>query len=350
MQVQTPDYQIFYGKTNITQDIKPYLLELNYTDHLSDQSDELSVRFEDIARKWIRNWFPTQGDELKVLLGYQGEALVNLGAFEIDEIEWDYSPRSGSTVMLRALSTGISKANRTLQPKAYENTTLAEIVRTVAKKLGLNVTGTVANVPIKRVTQYQERDVEFLTRLAHEYHHSFKIVGKTLVFTTMQSLEKRKPAAQLDFTQVKSIRLRDRIKEAVKNVEVSGYDTKGKRAIKAQKQSKPKRPSKKQAKAHNADTLKIVTRGESQAQINARADAALSQQTDEQQAGNITVIGDPKLVAGNTVMLTGMGMFSGKYLIKSARHSYTKSQGYTTQLEVKMIEFIEDGTNATTNP
>ena len=55
MQVQTPDYQIFYGKTNITQDIKPYLLELNYTDHLSDQSDELSVRFEDIARKWIRN-------------------------------------------------------------------------------------------------------------------------------------------------------------------------------------------------------------------------------------------------------------------------------------------------------
>ena len=170
------------------------------------------------------------------------------------------------------------------------------------------------------------------------------------MFTTMQSLEKRKPAAQLDFTQVKSIRLRDRIKEAVKNVEVSGYDTKGKRAIKAQKQSKPKRPSKKQAKAHNADTLKIVTRGESQAQINARADAALSQQTDEQQAGNITVIGDPKLVAGNTVMLTGMGMFSGKYLIKSARHSYTKSQGYTTQLEVKMIEFIEDGTNATTNP
>ena len=62
------------------------------------------------------------------------------------------------------------------------------------------------------------------------------------------------------------------------------------------------------------------------------------------------MIGDPKLVAGNTVMLTGMGMFSGKYLIKSARHSYTKSQGYTTQLEVKMIEFIEDGTNATTNP
>ncbi|MDG6455803.1 hypothetical protein QAZ02_11145, partial [Glaesserella parasuis] len=72
------------------------------------------------------------------------------------------------------------------------------------------------------------------------------------------------------------------------------------------------------------------------------ADAALAEQNDDQQAGNIQVIGNPKLVAGNTVLLTGFGMFSGKYLIKSARHSYTKNQGYVTDLDVRMLEFIED--------
>ncbi|QIM66326.1 hypothetical protein A4G16_02535 [Mannheimia granulomatis] len=342
MQVQTPTFELFYGKKQITHNIKPHLISLTYTDHLSDQSDELQVTFEDIERKWINTWFPTQGDELKPQLGYLGENLVSLGAFEIDDIEWNYEKQSGSVVTIRALSTGITRANRTLKPKAYENTTLANIVRKVAKNLKLNVTGTVANIPIKRVTQYQERDVEFLTRLAHEYRHSFKIVGKTLVFTTMKSLEERSPVATLDLGNIKKLRLRDRIKDTVEKVEVRGMDVQGKKALSAKKKSKPKRPRKKQAKASNADTLKIVTRGESQAQIDARADAALSAQNDDQQAGNITVIGNPKLVAGNTVLLTGLGMFSGKYLIKSARHNYSRNQGYTTDLEVRMLEFIED--------
>ncbi|TRC30576.1 hypothetical protein FEA38_00205, partial [Mannheimia haemolytica] len=92
------------------------------------QSDELTVEFEDIQGKWIRQWFPTQGDKLKAAIGYQGEFLTDIGEFEIDEVEYSYKP---STINLKALSTGISKANRTLKPKAYENTTLAQVVAKV---------------------------------------------------------------------------------------------------------------------------------------------------------------------------------------------------------------------------
>lgn len=344
MQVQTPTFEIFYEGKPITAHIQPHLIDLSYTDHLSDQSDELQVQFEDIERKWIGAWFPTQGDKLKLQLGYQGEPLVDLGEFEIDDIEWSYD-NNGSSVSLKALSTGISKANRTLKPKAYENTTLAEIVRKVAKNLDLNLSGTVAHIPIQRVTQYQERDVEFLTRLAHEYNHSFKIVGKTLVFTTMNSLESRAPVAVIDFAQVKSLRLRDRIKDVAKTVEISGFNQAEKKTLTKTKQRQSKRPSKKQAKAHNADTLKIITRGESAEQMEARAEAGLAQ-SDDQQAGNLTLIGNPKLVAGNTVWLANMGMFSGKYLIKSARHSLSRSQGYVTEIEVRMLEFSEEMPNA----
>ncbi|QIW15859.1 hypothetical protein A4G20_05690 [Pasteurellaceae bacterium RH1A] len=348
MKVQTPDFELFYEAKQITQYIKPNLLRLTYTDYLSDQSDELQVEFEDIEQKWVGAWFPTQGDKLKLQLGYQGEPLVDLGGFELDEIEWSYSAGTGgSKVALKALGTGITKSNRTLKPKAYENTSLAEIVRTVAKRLKLKVTGTVANIPIARVTQYQERDVEFLTRLAHEYHHSFKIVGQTLVFTSMKSLEDRSPVATIDFSEVKSLRLRDRIKNAVEKVEVVGFNTQAKKPLKAESKRKSKRPSKKQAKASTADTLKVVTRGESQAQVEARAQAALAE-NDDQQAGQVTVIGNPKLVAGNTIWLTGLGMFSGKYLIKQARHNLDKNQGYTTDLELKMIEFSEETPNAKT--
>lgn len=340
--IQTPDFQLFYAKTNITEDIKSNLIGFSYTDHLADQSDELSLTIEDSKGKWIRNWFPTQGDQLKLLIGYKGEPLVNLGKFEIDEIEYSHNKQSGSIVTLKALSTGTSKASRTLKPKAYENTTLADIVKNIAKKLKLNHIGKVANIPIKRATQYQEKDVEFLTRLAHEYNHSFKIVDTNLVFTTMQSLENRSTVATINFTEITQIRLRDRIKEAVKQVEVIGFNSDNKQTIKAEKDIKNKRQNNPQAKDSNADTLKIIARGESTEQTKARADAALAQQTNQQQTGSLTIIGNPKLIAGNTFKLTNMGMFSGKYLIKSARHSYSRGAGYLTELDIRMLEFIED--------
>ncbi len=87
----------------------------------------------------------------------------------------------------------------------------------VAGHLKLKVVGTIKPIPIKRVTQYQERDVEFLSRLAREYHHSFKIVGEQLVFTHKDELGQSNPVAVLDEQDVISLRLRDRIKDTAKS-------------------------------------------------------------------------------------------------------------------------------------
>lgn len=337
--VPMPDFSMLYEKTNITADIEPHLLELTYTDNLEGESDELTVAFEDISGKWIRQWYPTQGDKLKAAIGYKGAQLTDIGAFEIDEVEYNYHP---SYIQIKALSTGIAKANRTLKPKAYENTTLKQIVGIIAGRLKLKVVGTIKNIPVKRVTQYQERDVEFLARLAREYHHSFKIVGDQLVFTDKDELGKSEAVVTLEEKDTISISLRDRIKDTAKEVDVSGYDANGKKVIKKRKKAKALRENMKQAQSASSDTLKVVTRGETQEQIDARADAALAEQNDDQTAGNITVIGNPKLVAGSTLALRNLGIFSGKYLIKSSRHSIVRGGGYTTSLEVRMLEFIPD--------
>ena len=337
--VPKPDFSLFYEKTNITADIEPHLIELTYTDQLEGASDELSVTFEDISGKWIRQWFPTQGDKLRAAIGYQGALLTDIGEFEIDEVEYSYKP---SSISLKALSTGITKANRTLKPKAYENTTLAQIVGIVANRLKLKVVGKIKAIPIKRVTQYQERDVEFLARLAREYHHSFKIVGDQLVFTDKTELGQAEAVLILEERDCISLRLRDRIKDTAKEVDISGYDASGKKVVKKRKKATALRPNLKQAKAASEDTLKIVTRGESEEQVEARGNAALAEQNDDQTAGNITLVGNPSLVAGATILLRNLGVFSGKYLIKSSRHSISRSQGYTTDIEVRMLEFIAD--------
>lgn len=57
----------------------------------------------------------------------------------------------------------------------------------------------------------------------------------------------------------------------------------------------------------------------------------------------LTLIGNPKLVAGNTVQLEDCGRLSGKYLIESARHRRDRSSGYTTELEVKRVAGVQQG-------
>lgn len=376
--VTKPDFVLQYEQKDITADIAPYLLSLTYTDYMAGQSDELQVEFEDVDGRWLRTWYPEQGDKLSVSLGDQFTGLINWGSFEIAEIEYQQS-NAGNTISLKALATGISKSARTLQAKAYEKTTLAQIVRHIAKRLKLNITGTILDIKLDRVTQYQERDVEFLARLAHEYGHSFKIVGQTLVFSHRSELVEREAVAVLLPENVLRLRLRDLIKGVPQAVEIRTYDPKTKKSVSSIKKAKPlrrcrrkktdpKKPRQRQTarkavlrqpktnkpkrttrqsnkpKRHTTtDTLKIVAnKGESQAQLNHRAQAALDDAQDEQCAGSMTLFGNAKIVAGQTIELQNYGKFSGKYWVKQSRHDYSRSRGYTTEIEIKMIEYIAE--------
>ena len=336
--VTMPDFVIKYEGKDITADIKSYLISIHYTDNLGGQSDELTVDFEDVDGRWLRAWYPEQGDSLSISVGDQFTGLVSWGSFEISEIEYQHPP---STISIKALSTGITRAQRTLHPKAYEKTTLDKIVRTIAARLKLSVTGTVAKIDIERVTQYQESDLEFLTRLAREYGHTFKIVDKTLVFHANAELAKTEPVAVLNPADIKSIRMRDLIKGVPEEAVVTGYDAKKKAKHSVTRKSKPARPNAK--RSASADKLIIVAnRGESDEQMAARADAALSDAQQSQVAGTIDMVGNAKYVAGQVVQLKGFGKLSGKYLIKRSTHDLKKSSGYALGLEVKMIEYIED--------
>ena len=64
---------------DITGDIAPYLISFVYTDYLEGQSDELQVEFEDTDGRWLRGWYPEQGDALALSLGDQFTGLVAIG-------------------------------------------------------------------------------------------------------------------------------------------------------------------------------------------------------------------------------------------------------------------------------
>lgn len=138
-----PKFAVIYERKDITSAITPFLLEITYTDYLSDQSDEITLTLEDVNGDWLYDWYPDAGDGVELSLSDDIGELVALGRFEISEIEYRYPP---SVAVLKALSTRISKSNRTNQAKVYKDTTLADIVRMVAKRLNLSVTGQIRKI------------------------------------------------------------------------------------------------------------------------------------------------------------------------------------------------------------
>ncbi len=349
--VPHPVFVLSYGQKNITNDITPYVLSVTYIDYLSGQSDELEVELEDADGRWARQWYPGKGDTLALKIGYEGAPLLPCGAFEIDEIEFAQPP---ATVSIRGLATGIRKSVRTRMPRAFENTTLAAIAQRIAKRNKLTLTGKIRDIYIDRVTQYQERDVEFLTRLAREYGYAFKIVGGKLVFTELADLREGSAVATLKATDLIAIRLRDKIKDVYQEAKVKYHDPKTKKLVvygvkgnQVTEVGQTTASTKKQSgQSASGDTLKLSTRASSKAAAQAKAQAALDAANLQQTAGSLTVPGNPRLVAGTTFELADCGKLSGKYLVESARHRLDRS-GYTTELEIRRVALpVTSGTGS----
>ena len=350
--VPHPVFVLSYEQKNITSDITPYVRSVTYTDYLSGQSDELEVELEDADGRWARHWYPGQGDTLSLKIGYEAAPLLPCGAFEIDEIEFAQPP---ATVSIRGLATGVKKSVRTRVGRAYENTTLAAIAQRIAKRNKLTLTGKIRDIRIDRVTQYQERDVEFPTRLAREYGYAFKIVGSKLVFTELASLRDGDAVLTLTATDLISIRLRDKIKDIYQEAKVKYHDPKTKKLVvygvkgdQVTEVGQTTVSTKKQSgQSTSGDTLKLSTRSGSKAAAQAKAQAALDDANLQQTAGSLTVPGNPKLVAGTTFELADCGKLSGKYLVESARHRLDRGGGYVTELEVKRVALPASGAGST---
>lgn len=313
------------GQKDITTDITPYVLSVTYSDNLTGQSDEIEVQLEDADGRWSNAWYPGKGDTITLKIGYEQEPLLPCGAFDIDEIEFAQPP---STVTIRALATSVATPVRTEENRAFESTTLEAIANFFAKKNGQTLKGEIGQVRIERVTQYRERDVQFLARIAKEYGYAFKIVAKQLVFTELAALREQKPAITLSVQDLISIRMTDKIKGVYPEAKGRYFDPKTRELTSHNSKSSDKETS--------GDTLKVTVRAGSKAELQTKTNAALAEANLRQTTGSVTVPGNPKLVAGVTFELTGCGRLSGTFQISSARHRISRS-GYTSDLEVQRV-------------
>ncbi|MBI4835930.1 MAG: phage protein D [Candidatus Abawacabacteria bacterium] len=325
LKVRKPVWILEYDHKDITTEISPFVNSVTYTDNEHGTADEIEINVENSDLRWIDSWYPEKGDIISLMIGYEGEKLLPCGSFEIDECEANGPP---DTLTIRGISTNITKALRQKNTKAYENTSLKQIAEEIAQKHGFTIVGNVQNIQFKRKTQKNMTDLSYLRQLAEEYGQVFKIVDNKLVFYEIETLDAANTVHSIDRKQLKSYSLRDKADQTFKACEVNYFNPKTKKLVSASVST---------SETKKGDVLKLSERAENKAQAEAKAKAALKRTNNLKTEGTLEFEGEPIVVSGSNINLTGMKKLFGKYAVVKSTHTQFKTDGYSTSVEVRRI-------------
>lgn len=333
-------FKLLYNGKNISEDVSLNLLRITYIDNVTGVADSLEIVLEDTDEKWSNSWYPSKGAILQLEFGNINEPVLKPNDFEISTINLSGSKTDGDVVVIKAISGGINKQLHTKRSHAHENKTLSGIVHSVAQKYGLTVIGNIANITIGRVTQHREKDITFLNRLADEYGYAFSIKGSKLSFIPLKSLESLKRVGSIDKTECIEWEIDDKGFDTYSAATVKSHNPNQNRVVSSTytveyETNKDGEEFSYLKKANNS--LEVRTKTENEQQANAKSEAALHKANSLQQTATIKIIGNTLYLAGCNMELTGFGANSGIWHILKSTHSYQKSKGYETDLELKRV-------------
>jgi phage protein D len=314
----TPTARIEIDGEDKTRPIWEHLESLSYGDAEKDDSDSVEISVANDPAFSL----PPHGAKVRLWMGYKEKAERLMGTFEVDETSIELSP---AVMRIRARSASFSAGkDKEKEDKEWEKLSLAELAEKIAAKHGYKSKVTL-EVYYEEVAQTQESDLNFLKRLAEEADGSFAIRDKTiLIFPPDQA---SRPKATLAYSEScrgsftwtdrekygkVEVRWWDVLRAEEKTLTVSGGD--GEAAYKVKKRFKNAAEAQQAAKNRMAKLNRGGIRG------------------------NLTVPGDPALVAGAEITLEGFTPqeINGSYLSTGVRHSMTRS-GWTTQINLERL-------------
>lgn len=257
---------------------------------------------------------------------------LNCGTFELDEVALKGPPQ---TVTLRgtALSynSTLRKAKKT---RAWNNTTLYGIARTIARESGYSVMYlTDRTVKYTRKQQSSQTYITFLQQLCTAAGLSLKVTNGTLVIFDQSIYESKASVRTIKRGDgsYSSYSFKTSLSDtAYSCCHVSWTNTDGTTIEYTYTPS---------GFTKDEDNMLEVTDEPvtSKAEAKAVAVAKLREANKGETSGSFVMPGDITLCAGLTVSVKGFGDYNGKYIIEQSTHTVSKSGGYTTSIQLRKV-------------
>ena len=331
---------VMFGGTDITNDIKPYLTSIVYTDDADDLADDLKIQIQDRDKVWLQKWLKEGGEaaaggklSISAVIrpeNWKKKGTLKTGAFELDSVDASGPP---ATVTINSTSLAFSNDLRqTKKSKAWKNYNLSGIASEIAGNGGLSCQYEASTNPsYDRVEQTRQSDIEFLRKLCQDAGISIKVTDGKLVLYDQAEYEAKAPVLTIEEgakggyikyklhsgsadTQYAKCRVRYLDPNTGKCIEGTAED----------------------GGISGDQCLEIKAKVGSVGEAQTLAKKCLRLHNKLAKTATFTLPGDVGLVAGVTVQLKGFGGWDGKYIVTRAVHT-VGGGGYTTQITIRKV-------------
>lgn len=347
---------VAFEGVDISDEIRPFLTSMSFTDNEEDETDDLQLKLQDAKGVWLQKWLNASVQAAinsgEITLGGKTKGMkikagikvstpdgkirqTNCGHFTLDSIKASGPP---STVTIKATSLPYAAGVRTEErDKAWEEYTLSGIGAEIAGRAGLGFMYDCNSDPFyKRLEQVKETDIKFLQGLCHDAGYSLKVSDSKLIIFDQAKYEA--------LASVLTIKWMDGTYTKYDLSTTEGDVTFAKCSVRYYNPDKQENIvgsatwTDFDAEDENNQTLiitdhKVDTVGEA----NALAAQLLRLHNKFEREINFTLIGNPLLAAGLNVTLEGFGMWDGKYLLKQVKHDISSSGGFTTKIKGRCV-------------
>lgn len=324
--LRTPILKLTADSKPLNDQVMARLMTLSVTDNKNLDADELTITLDDHDGALA---LPKRGVKLQCWMGFEDAGVHDMGTYIVDSCEWSGSP---DTISITAKSADFKSSLKSGHSQSYHNKTLGEIAETVSKRqqLTLSIKPELVSIDVGHVDQTDESDIHLLTRLCHQYGAVVNIKhGKLLIFTANSNVSAS--GHPLDITII-TRQTGDQFRYSVEDRQ-SDYDN-----VSASYQD-TKTATRKTVNNNEAKTKTRRLKGtyKSKEAATAAANAEAKRIKEEQAKFSITTAyAYPAVTTESPITLQGFkaDIDALKWTVDKATHTYGKSSGLTTQLEL----------------
>jgi phage protein D len=275
------------------------------------------------------------GSQLEIKLGAR-EELTTTTLFKGDVVSLEVDFGSGGVELLVRGLDRSHTLQRSRRTRTFQNQTSSDIAEKILNEAGFDVETDPSGDPHEFIQQDNETDWDFMWRLAERIGFELVVQDRTAHFRR-QSID-TSPAELTWPGTLREFRPRITAIQQVDHITLSAQDPKTKQAIEASASSS--HPLARigidrdtVSKAFGDATLHIATEPvNSQADAQAVTQALLDRLASAYVAAEGVCDGNPKIKAGETASITGVGQkFSGLYRVAAATHILRGGSTYETR-------------------
>ena len=324
--IKTPVCIITANNKPLNELISNRIISITVTDNRANEADELSIVLDDSDGALE---LPKRGVKLNCQMGFLGEDIHDKGDFIVDETEWSGTP---DIITVKASSANFKSKIKEAKSKSYHRKKFGEIASEVAKnhELTLVMTAELKAINLAHVDQTNESDLNLVQRLAKQNGAEMAVKKDRLLIFKAGSAKtasgKDLPVITLTRNDGDQFRYSEQDRESDHTGVSASYQDTG----------KAKREKSIAGEKGKVKHLKGTFANKEEAE---RASKAKMAEIKRQMAkfSITTAYGIPEISTESPLGLQGFKaeVDKLKWIVEKATHSYAKSGGLTTQLELE---------------